>query len=357
MSAFDSPEPVSAVSVQARRPDDWIVVALAAAIVLFSASRTVADPDLWWHLRVGNDILDTGDVTGDDTYSYLSGDVPWMNHEWLAESLFAAVWRAGGEPALVLLKMAVAMAVAWLVGRRLWRSGVSLLAASLVTVTGVIGMLPTLGSVRPQIFTILLVVVVLLLLDRPIAAGARARWWIPALVALWINLHGGVILGVALVGLWLLVEMLAARRIDVTSGLLLAATGAALVCNPYGETLPRFIASASLPRPELSEWAPLALGWFDGGFYVAALLVALVARFARPVHPGWPATVCLAALALLPLVARRHTSLLRCRRAGGGGAGGGARNGRGCRPPLAFDRRPIRDEEALASRDSLGHGD
>jgi hypothetical protein len=318
------------------RRESFAVAALAAATTLFAASLTVADPDLWWHLRVGGDIWDERRVPRDDPYSFLSGEVPWVNHEWLAEAIMAALWRTGGEPGLVLLKVAVASALAWLTGRRLRRRGASLLSAALVAVAGLIAMLPSMGSLRPQIFSVLFVGVALLALDGS-DPGARSRWWLPAMVALWANLHGGVLLGALLVVVWLAVEAVRVRhrsfaldpgrpgevrapagpapgreagpagwRLPAASASLAAATLAALAVNPYGPGLVRFLVEASVPRQELAEWQPLALGWFDGLSYAAGLAAAGLAMGAGPRAPSWPARACLALLAILPLIARRH---------------------------------------------------
>ena len=76
---------------------DWLRLLglLVAVTCLFAVADTVADPDLWGHLRFGRDILRSGHATQRDRYSYLS-DRPWINHEWLAEVMFASVYQAGG---------------------------------------------------------------------------------------------------------------------------------------------------------------------------------------------------------------------------------------------------------------------
>jgi hypothetical protein len=317
-----------------RRVEGLAVVGLAAAVTLFAASLTVADPDLWWHLRVGADIWDQRRVPRDDPYSFLSGERPWVNHEWLAEAMMAAAWRLGGESGLVLLKIAVAWALTYLIGRRLRRRGASRLSAALLAAAGLIAMLPSLGSLRPQIFSVFFVVLVLLVLEGS-GPGAWCRWWLPAVVALWANLHGGVLLGVVLAISWLAIEAVsprhgssgrAARRRDqggagaligsdavpawgsprVASAAQAAATLAALAVNPYGVELVPFLVGASLPRRELAEWQPLALGWFDGVSYAAGVAAVVLAMGAAERPPSRPARAALIWLAVLPLLARRH---------------------------------------------------
>ncbi|MGH9509537.1 MAG: hypothetical protein ACRD2M_06355, partial [Terriglobales bacterium] len=57
-------------------------------------------------------------------------------------------------------------------------------------------------GVQPQMITMLLVSVFLLLLGKYAAEGGRATrylWWLPPLMVLWVNLHGGFLLGPALI--------------------------------------------------------------------------------------------------------------------------------------------------------------
>ena len=66
---------------------------LVASTCLFAVCDTIADPDLWGHLRFGLDMLRSGTIAAQDCYSYTS-DRTWINHEWLAELVFAAIYQA-----------------------------------------------------------------------------------------------------------------------------------------------------------------------------------------------------------------------------------------------------------------------
>ena len=60
---------------------------------LFVFSPLIVDPDLWGHVRFGQDLLETGSIVRADPYSYLTAGQPWINHEWLAELAQAAAYR------------------------------------------------------------------------------------------------------------------------------------------------------------------------------------------------------------------------------------------------------------------------
>ena len=96
------------------------VVALVMSAATYGASLTIADPDLWGHVRFGLDILETGRIVHADPYSYLTGEQPWINHEWLAEVVFYLLYRAGGFPLLTLFAAALITA-GWSLTWRLTR--------------------------------------------------------------------------------------------------------------------------------------------------------------------------------------------------------------------------------------------
>jgi hypothetical protein len=67
--------------------------------------------------------------------------------------------------------------------------------------------------------------------------------------------------------------------------------------------------TATVPRPEITEWAPLPLLSFPGGVYLLLLVVG-IAGFALSRQQRRPfAILAFAVLAILPLVARRHLPL------------------------------------------------
>ncbi len=125
--------------------------------------------------------------------------------------------------------------------RHLRSSGATLLASVLVAVTSILLFLPGFGTVRPQQFSYLLFTVTLLLLvattERP-ALG----WWLPVVVAVWVNLHGAVLTGLAVVVAWWIAE----RCVSLMKGgsarlgvLPVVASFAALVVKSLGTSDPR----------------------------------------------------------------------------------------------------------------------
>ena len=53
--------------------------------LLGMTARNALDPDLWWHLRTGQLIVETGHVPHSDPFSFTRAGHAWVSHEWLSE--------------------------------------------------------------------------------------------------------------------------------------------------------------------------------------------------------------------------------------------------------------------------------
>jgi len=304
------------------RPRDWIgagVTAFAFAFVLFEASNTLADADLYGHVRFGQDIMRTGVIVQSDVYSYRTAGLPWINHEWLAEVIFAAVYDLGGGTGLVVLKTVFCLLLFGLGYLNLHRLGLSRLGSSVVMLLAflppVIWGLP----VRPQLFTYLLLLLELLAVAEAERGKVAWLWALPLLFVAWVNLHGGVVAGLALLFLWGGLRLALAvcgyrcpggARSAGTIAAVLILSGLALFVNPYGVDLLIFLRHAALAkRPEITEWQRLEITSKEGLAYLG-LLGVVVAGYVFGAPERRPLllvlVLCTAAGALL---AQRHLAL------------------------------------------------
>lgn len=247
----------------------WPLVGGAAALLGVSAALiTPADADLWGHLRFGLDMLATGSARQVDQYSFTT-DRPWVNHEWLSEVILAALYRAGGPVALIGLKLAIIAACLAIVWRH-YRNDEAGVRLSLFAV-GVtfVGTYWRTHTIRPQLFSVLLMAIVLALVHSAERGHGKRLLWVPPLMAIWANLHGGWIVGAGVFGLWAVCRLFdrdlpAAPR---TWGLIAAVMAvAATLLSPEGLDMWRFLAATvRLGRDDVQEWAttlssPVALG-------------------------------------------------------------------------------------------------
>jgi hypothetical protein len=312
----------SSTSPPPTKPPSWLwpLELLVASACLFAVSDTIADPDIWGHLKFGLDMLRSETIVAQDCYSYTS-DRPWINHEWLAELVFAEVYKVSGPPGLVALKAALGLlilGIGWLHQRR---TGLDRLAGCLLLLTVALAIRPGLGAIRPQVFTYVLFLLVIIILRAATNGRSASLWWLVPIFAAWVNLHGGLLAGVAVVAAWLAIQtgMLAWRR-DTSGprrGVLackmivpIVASSLALAYNPHGAGLLRFLwNTATVPRPEISEWAPLSLISLPGLAYLGLLSASICAWAASrlPRHPSL--LVVHLATAVAPLLAVRHLPL------------------------------------------------
>ena len=70
--------------------------------LLAMTARNAVDPDLWWHLRTGQWIAETGHVPLSDPFSFTRAGHTWVSHEWLSEVTFYELWKHGGAAALIV---------------------------------------------------------------------------------------------------------------------------------------------------------------------------------------------------------------------------------------------------------------
>ncbi len=239
-----------------------------AGILLFGllamTARNAIDPDLWWHLRTGQWIIDTGHIPRSDPFSFTRAGSPWVSHEWLSEVAFYQVWKHTGDAGLIIFSAIVTTAGFMLLylrspGKPQW--------AAVALVLGALAAAPTWG-VRPQMFTFVLASMLLWLLERG-QERPRLLLWIPPLFLLWLNLHAGFALGPALLvafGAGIVWEVAVgdtpwqeARLYFLRIVLVLTACLALVPINPSGAQLYRYpldvLRSAGM-RSFIIEWLP-----------------------------------------------------------------------------------------------------
>ena len=138
-----------------------VFVAILALGLFAMAARGITDPDVWWHLRTGQLILQNHSLFHTDPYSFTRFGQPWINHEWLSEILLFGLYRVAGFGGLIVA-FAVVIAATFLMVFA--RSAGRPYLASLMTLWGAVASAPSWG-VRPQMFSLLLASIFLVLLE------------------------------------------------------------------------------------------------------------------------------------------------------------------------------------------------
>jgi hypothetical protein len=258
------------------------------------AGYSFADPDLWGHIRFGQDILDAGAVVRSDPYSFTS-DRAWTNHEWLAEIVMAGAYRFGGVRGLLALSSGVAALVIFLVGRLLRRTGVGEPATFTLLAALFIALVTQLLVIRPQLFSVLLFTLMLMLLSEVEHGRERRLLWLGPVFAVWANLHGGWIVGLGVLGLWAGISVITGRASCKWSTLAVVVSIVGSAVNPYGWGLWVFLwETVGLGRADIREWQPALshpAGFIIWVFGVIVLVVSWRRRNAAGVLPFIPSVV------------------------------------------------------------------
>jgi hypothetical protein len=280
-----------------------LLVLVLMQVLFMLAVRPITDPDFWWHLRTGQFIFETRTIPRADIFSGLFFGKEWVAHEWLSEVLMYMVQRMLGYGGLVVTFALLIMAALLITYRRSAKRAGHPYVAGFALLLCALASAPTWG-VRPQIFSLLFATIFIAVLDDYAREGkGRAIFYLPPLMVLWVNMHAGFALGLALIALtiaglflneWL--GPLKETRRPVwprARGLLLVllACVMAVALNPNGLRL------YSYPFETLTSQAMMKhiQEWFSPDFHelmflpTAALIFAMLAVLAlskKRVRPG-----------------------------------------------------------------------
>ena len=263
------------------RPRTALLRPFAFIGIAYGALSTIADPDLWGHLRFGLDTIASGHIgVANDPYSFTS-DRPWVNHEWLSELATAVAYAVGGASGLMVLKaclVTVMSALVWyaLRGTRFGWRWLGIAVVSWAT-------LPLAFTLRPQLWTGIGLVVFCHLLT---ANSARVLWLLPLLFAVWANLHGGWIVAGGLLATWTAVAWM--QRDELRWALLSAGVLSLLatLLTPYGVHLWTFVLeTVRFNRDDITEWRPIwqrGVGFITLWSLILGTIVLSIRRNGRP---------------------------------------------------------------------------
>lgn len=152
--------------------------------------RLIEDGDTGWHIRTGQIILATGSVPRTDPFSFSKPGAPWYAWEWLSDVGLALLHQALGLKGVTLAAgVLIALFGTLLIRFMIWR-GANLLLALFVGLLG-LGAASVHYLARPHLFTMVLLVITLWMLERDRQQPSPAVWLLIPLTALWANLHAG----------------------------------------------------------------------------------------------------------------------------------------------------------------------
>ena len=263
---------------------------IMAAVLAAFAPSILQDPDSWWQVKVGLDLLASRTFPTVDPYSYTFAGQPWIAKEWLGQVLLALAYRAGGWNGVVTLIIAMISLTVFLMGWFLSRWLKPILSIALAFIA--MALITPIFTGRPHIFTFPIIVVWTAMLFRAAWEERAPPWWLLVLVVLWANLHATFTLSfviAAFAGLDLL------TRTGLTKPALVAKWIAfGLLCplvsliHPYGvqAILATFaVAYGNEAVSLIAEWRPFNAQ--DLVVQEVAMLVGLFGLLVSRLRIGW----------------------------------------------------------------------
>lgn len=255
-----------------------LVLLVPWVALVIDAWAPIRDNSFLWHMRAGELQARAGEVLVADPFSFTMLGERWLTQSWLAELLYAwgeSNWGLGFVPPMMLLLSSITFLGIGLVSYRRSKSEWSTaIIVALTTLLMISFLVP-----RPVLFSFALFALVVVAWDRP-----STRWTVPLLFWIWASVHGSFAIGLAYVGLTIVVESdWKALPTAVVAGLstFLTAHGLGVLefLLDFSEAGPALALLSEWRRPELTSvvFAPFLIG-------VGLIVVGAARRRVTPRH-------------------------------------------------------------------------
>lgn len=298
-------------------PDIGGLFALVTFILLtlFSGGRSLNDGDTFWHIAAGQRMLADRAILTQDVFSHTAHNAPWTAHEWLSEIVMAIVHDFAGLPGVCIFFFFIASLSFWLLYVTVRQEASEWPTLVFVSLAFILSLSHLLA--RPHIFTWLLGGLSFYLLKKQ----NRSLYFLPVITILWVNLHGGFILGIALQGMFLCGRYIEAGfplkkchfinwlKEQKTSLLVFFLTIIAVGINPFGYSLYLFPfhVSGDVFAQGINEW--LSPNLQEQWIFRFFLLFIIFLLSLNKSLPTWQERLFLLFFINAALVHQRHISV------------------------------------------------
>ncbi len=205
-----------------------VVIIFFSAFVL-SLAKPVADPDVFWHLKTGEWIWQNRSLPDKDPFSFTVAPYQYetsawtsfiLKQYWLAQLMLYGLYSIAGFYGIIIFRCLVYLGIGLILYYWMRKEGMGRLTTLIFLMPSVYFATFWIGE-RPNNLSFLFAVVVVYLLEdlRKIKAKAEVEskenlnlnlFLFPLIMLLWANMHGGFILGDAIIILYMLAEGLKA---------------------------------------------------------------------------------------------------------------------------------------------------
>jgi hypothetical protein len=180
----------------------WALYAIPLAVAVRPVGVPLYDPDVWWHLRVGQWVVEHRAVTSTDPFSLPGQTTPWVAYSWLYEVVLHGLFSAFGLAGIIVYRALFSLAIVAAVHALVCRLEKRFLVATGLTIVATLA-LTVLFSERPWLVTVLFSTLTLSAI-LALRSHESPPWWVwalPVLYCVWANVHIQFVYGLFLLGL------------------------------------------------------------------------------------------------------------------------------------------------------------
>jgi hypothetical protein len=254
-----------------------------AFVVAFTALVASIGADAHWLAALGSEIAELGRIPAGVPYA-AAPSAGWENAPVLGELAFHGLEAALGDRGLLFALVGAVFLTVVVLSLDMRRADAADAPSALVLLLVAVAASQSLLVVRGQLFSLALFPLVVLLLRDQARLPSRTIWLLPPLFALWSNVHGGVLVGIAVAAAYLLFHRL--RRTPGTAVAVLVASLAAVLATPSLLDTRHYYQGVLGSEAAVGHeglWAPLSFDMpLDVAFFVAGVPLVLAALAARP---------------------------------------------------------------------------
>lgn len=205
-----------------------------AAVFLASLFK-LCSFDLFWHLECGQYFFENLKIISCNTFSWTYPDYPWIPTYWLFEVLLYGIWKISGFTGLLILNALILASSYGLIAATFEKKG-RLNLLTFIVLIALIDLSLFRFMLRPHVFSFLGLSILIHWTSEPkkfIQSGTSLLKTF-LLFLLWVNLHSGVVFGLAFLGIFLAAETFKNSSLLKKTLLFFALSLAASCLNPTG---------------------------------------------------------------------------------------------------------------------------
>lgn len=186
----------------------WFILICVVSLGALYALRPIADPDFWWHLKTGEEMFRAGGLLSGEPFNFTSDPIlsprerMILHGYWAWQLFYYVVYVLAGFRGVVALNVLIVLAIYLTLARLIARLDLEKSLAVLLVFLSMGAFLAYYQHFeRPQFVSFFLGLLLIALLDRFRDRREMSCWLFPLMLC-WGNLHGGVVVGVGLLFLF-----------------------------------------------------------------------------------------------------------------------------------------------------------